>query len=77
MRAARPPTSRAMLLVALFASSALVPGAWSNVNDPPAHRAKLVVANMTLDEKLLMLHGPEYSMRDQFLWAHTGVAAEN
>ena len=36
----------------------LVPGPWSSPALPPATRAKMLAANMTLDEKLAMLHGP-------------------
>jgi beta-glucosidase len=40
------------------ATAVLVPGPWSNLNDPPENRAKALLANMTLAEKLSMLHGP-------------------
>ncbi len=49
----------AMLTVALSASAALagVQQPWMNVNDPPETRAKALLAKMTLEEKLVMLHG--------------------
>ena len=46
------------MMLATVPSSALVPGPWSNVNDTPDQRAKALLAEMNLDEKLVMLHGP-------------------
>ena len=48
-----------MLTLALTASAALagVQQPWMNVNDPPETRAKALLAKMTLEEKLVMLHG--------------------
>jgi len=48
----------AFALTAVLGASALVTGPWSDVSAPPAQRAKLLLANMTLADKLQMLHGP-------------------
>jgi len=45
-------------LLFLGGAQALVEGPWSDRLLPPDERARLVVANMTIDEKLLLLHGP-------------------
>jgi beta-glucosidase len=47
-----------MALIAASCAGALVPGPWSDVNDTPKKRAEELLANMTLPEKLAMLHGP-------------------
>jgi len=41
-------------------AAALVPGPWSDGQLSATARTRLLVANMTLDEKLAMLHGPSY-----------------
>ena len=48
--------------LSLFGQSAnaLVEGPWSNLQATPEQRAAALLANMTQDEKLLMLHGPRY-----------------
>lgn len=48
---------RALLAIAVPVA-ALVPGPWSDTSLPAQQRAALVVANLTLDEKLAFLHGP-------------------
>lgn len=54
------PKSCRLLLAALLlhTAAALVPGPWSDVHQSPDQRAQALVAEMTLDEKLIMLHGP-------------------
>jgi len=54
---------RSYLPLSLFASAllgakALVQGPWSDREVLPETRAHLLVRNMTLDEKILLLHGP-------------------
>ena len=46
-----------MLLLSLVPG--LVPGPWDNANASPRERAMALAAEMTLDEKLVMLHGPD------------------
>ena len=51
-----------MLRVFLFAAcfsvtAALVPGPWSDRTASPVDRARLLVQNLSLDEKLNFLHG--------------------
>eukprot|EP00931_Biecheleriopsis_adriatica_P075811 TRINITY_DN49598_c0_g1_i1.p1 TRINITY_DN49598_c0_g1~~TRINITY_DN49598_c0_g1_i1.p1 ORF type:complete len:727 (-),score=142.39 TRINITY_DN49598_c0_g1_i1:78-2258(-) len=46
-----------VLLLAVRADC-LIDGPWADKSLPPAQRARLLVQNMTLDEKLAMLHGP-------------------
>ena len=48
----------AVLLSSVALASALVEGPWSDMAATPEARAHALVANMTLDEKLTMLHGP-------------------
>jgi len=52
--------SNSLLMLGLVATPVfgLIKGPWSNVNDDPDTRAKMLVGNMTLEEKLVMLHGP-------------------
>lgn len=50
--------SVALLALLPLAAAYLVPGPWSDVSATPDERAAALVANMTLDEKLAMLHGP-------------------
>ena len=45
-------------LTVLHLTPALVPGPWSDGTASPTTRAKLLLGNMTLDEKLTLLHGP-------------------
>ena len=40
------------------AIDALVRGPWSDTTATPDARARALLANMTLDEKISMLHGP-------------------
>ncbi len=49
-----------MLSILALASTAnaLVHGPWSSLRDSPDQRAQALLNNMTLDEKLAMLHGP-------------------
>ena len=51
---------RTLLLVALAVAVAAdaQPRPWMNKADPPAVRAQKLLAQMTLDEKIVMLHGP-------------------
>lgn len=53
--------STALLVTLATPAQGLVQGAWSDRTLDPAARAMLLVKNMTLDEKLLMLHGPTIS----------------
>mmetsp|Transcript_9552 Transcript_9552/g.18119 ORF Transcript_9552/g.18119 Transcript_9552/m.18119 type:complete len:717 (+) Transcript_9552:36-2186(+) len=46
-------------LLTIGFTSGLVSGPWSSVSDPPEKRAKALLDQMTLDEKLSMLHGPQ------------------
>jgi hypothetical protein len=50
----------ALLLVALAVAVAAdaQPRPWMNKADPPAVRAQKLLSQMTLDEKIVMLHGP-------------------
>jgi len=48
-----------LLLLLPLAARALVQGPWSDKTMDPSARAAALVANMTLDEKLAMLHGPD------------------
>mmetsp|Transcript_8164 Transcript_8164/g.18242 ORF Transcript_8164/g.18242 Transcript_8164/m.18242 type:complete len:711 (-) Transcript_8164:162-2294(-) len=52
---------RSLLLLVLACPEAgcLVAGPWSDLTVSPKDRAKRLLANMTLDEKLSLLHGPE------------------
>ena len=45
----------AFALTAVLGASALVTGPWSDVSTPPAQRAKLLLANMTLADKLQVI----------------------
>ena len=45
------------LLLLLPVGALLSPGPWSDTTLPPARRASLLLANLTLDEKLGFLHG--------------------
>ena len=51
-----------LALVALAIASLLALAAaerpWMNRADPPAVRAQKLLAQMTIDEKIVMLHGP-------------------
>ncbi len=53
-------TISALLLVALAVAVAAdaQPRPWMNKADPPAVRAQKLLSQMTLDEKIVMLHGP-------------------
>ena len=46
-----------MLAVAALATVAAAEQPWMNKADPPGTRAKALLAQMTLEEKLVMLHG--------------------
>ena len=48
-----------VMSVLIVASLSLIKGPWSDPKVSPDHRASMLVANMTLLEKLAMLHGPE------------------
>ena len=48
----------ALLGFAASETSALVAGPWSDVSQTPDQRAETLLKEMTLDEKLAMLHGP-------------------
>jgi hypothetical protein len=50
-----------MLLLVVCASAVHV-APWMNTVDPPAQRAQALLAQMTLQEKIVMLHGPESPM---------------
>lgn len=57
--------ARHLLLLLPAAAHALVQGPWSDKTMDPGARAKALVANMTMDEKLAMLHGPATSPHSQ------------
>jgi hypothetical protein len=48
----------ALCFALLVAATAAPPRAWMDPSDPPAVRAKKLLGEMTLEEKLVMLHGP-------------------
>ena len=60
MKFAQTTAAAALLSAAAVAPAGayLVPGPWSDVTATPDERAAALVKNMTLDEKLEMLHGP-------------------
>lgn len=47
-----------LLFVRVYKVHSLVDGPWSQISLGPTERARRLVTNMTLEEKLLMLHGP-------------------
>ena len=51
-------TSSFLIFMLLAGATALVQGPWSDVSKTPDERAHALVSEMTLDEKLAMLHGP-------------------
>ena len=54
-----PAMKSVVLFVALLAlASAIESRDWMNRRDTPAVRAQKLLAHMTLDEKIVMLHGP-------------------
>ena len=46
-----------LVLLGMRGESALVPGPWADRSLPPAQRAQLLLANLTLAEKIGFLHG--------------------
>lgn len=56
-----------MLPIAVLAPCHLVPGPWSSTSLPASERAKLLLANMTMGERMLMLHGDPRSRSDSLL----------
>ncbi len=47
-----------MVAVLLCVVAAQTPASWMNKADPPAQRARALLAQMTLEEKIVLLHGP-------------------
>ena len=74
-----------LALFALFGAVIAAPTAmhkpWMNKNDPPEARAQAILAQMTLEEKLAMLHGPPSGpccqCKNAATCAYVGNVAEN
>ena len=73
-RGAQPMWLLALCFAALCsaADAALVHGPWSDVQASPLDRARLLVNNMTLDEKLNFLHGTGMVESNKTNGAYTG-----
>lgn len=70
---------RSLPFLAAVPAVALIPGPWSDTSKSSDERTALVVANLTLEEKLSLLHGPDHAVQcgtDAFC-AYVGNVAGN
>jgi hypothetical protein len=59
----RPALAALVILSLLALAAANDARPWMNRADPPAVRAQKLLAQMTIDEKIVMLHGPPSASR--------------
>ena len=63
------PAVAALVILSLLALAAAAADhsarPWMNRADPPAVRAQKLLAQMTIDEKIVMLHGPPSAFRNR------------